>query len=90
VTAMKIAMMAGERQNLWIEAIQKRVAITAEMLGSMKGVKISGLTDLLFNKIQALREHEILASQKFRSLLIAVVGLCVFPSCSLAHLILRI
>lgn len=90
MTAMKIAMMAGERQNLWIEAIQKRVAITAEMLGSMKGVKISGLTDLLFNKIQALREHEILASQKFRSLLIAVVGLCVFPPCSPAHLILRI
>ncbi|KAL4758550.1 uncharacterized protein BDW70DRAFT_170256 [Aspergillus foveolatus] len=78
VTAMKIAMMAGERQNLWIEAIQKRVAVTAEMLGSMKGVKITGLTDLLFNKIQALREHEILASQKFRSLLIAVVGLSNF------------
>ncbi|PYH46501.1 ABC transporter [Aspergillus saccharolyticus JOP 1030-1] len=78
VVAMKIAMVAGERQNLWIEAIQKRVSVTAEMLGSMKGVKISGLKDLLHNKIQGLREDEILASLKFRTLLICVVALSNF------------
>ncbi|KAI9826794.1 MAG: hypothetical protein M1819_007265 [Sarea resinae] len=73
--AVYIAGLAGNRQKIWIEAIQKRVSMTATMLGSMKGVKMSGLSERLENVIQNLRLREIKASQKFRELLIAVVGL---------------
>lgn len=73
--ALMVAVKAGEKQNLWIEAIQKRVGVTAEMLGSIKGVKMSGLVNRLSDKITALRDAEIIASQQFRSLLVVVVTL---------------
>jgi ATP-binding cassette subfamily C (CFTR/MRP) protein 1 len=70
-----VAIAAGQRQKGWLEAIGKRVGITAEMLGTMKGVKMSGLVDRLSEVIKILREEEIQASQKYRIMLIAVVTL---------------
>ena len=40
------------------------------MLGAMKGVKMSGLTDILFNTIHDLRREELRISKRFRKLLI--------------------
>ncbi|KAH8693924.1 ABC transporter [Talaromyces proteolyticus] len=76
--ALLVAVKAGEKQNLWIEAIQKRVGITAETLGAMKGAKMSGMVERLSAKITALRENEILVSQQFRTLLVVVVTLANF------------
>ncbi|KAH8805144.1 ABC multidrug transporter [Xylogone sp. PMI_703] len=50
------------RQALWLQAIEKRITATAAMLGSMKGVKMAGLTDILLKIIQDLR--------KFRKILV--------------------
>ncbi|PVH92952.1 hypothetical protein DM02DRAFT_697942, partial [Periconia macrospinosa] len=36
-----------QRQALWLEAIERRIAATNAMLNSMKGVKMCGLTDVL-------------------------------------------
>jgi len=68
--------MAGGRQAVWLKAIESRVDATAQMLGTMKGVKMTGLTDKLQTMIQKQREEEITKSQKFRKLLIAMVGIC--------------
>ncbi|EXL40888.1 hypothetical protein FOCG_16654 [Fusarium oxysporum f. sp. radicis-lycopersici 26381] len=58
------------RQAAWLEAIEKRISVTSQMLGSMKGVKMCGLTDVLSTRIHALRNDELRISGKFRRLLI--------------------
>jgi ATP-binding cassette subfamily C (CFTR/MRP) protein 1 len=63
------------RQALWLEAIERRIAVTSAMLGSMKGVKMCGLTDVLKGQIQKMREDEMRISGKFRRLLIWNMGL---------------
>lgn len=63
------------RQAMWLDAIEKRIAVTSEMLGAMKGVKMCGLTDVLGAHIQAMREAELRISGKFRRLLIWNMGL---------------
>lgn len=63
------------RQALWLEAIEKRVSVTSQMLGSMKGVKMCGLTDVLKSRIQTMRNNELHISGKFRRLLIWNMGL---------------
>src|ERR1700709_2228903 len=46
----------GERQAQWVKAIQRRVGITSSMLGSMKSVKMMGLSRTLFD---TLHNHRI-------------------------------
>lgn len=59
-----------QRQALWLEAIERRISATATMLGSMKRVKMCGLTDTLFESLHNLRIQELKISKKFRRLLI--------------------
>ncbi|KAH7091601.1 P-loop containing nucleoside triphosphate hydrolase protein [Paraphoma chrysanthemicola] len=59
-----------QRQALWLEAIERRIAATAAMLDSMKGVKMCGLTEVLRDDLQRLRVDELEISKKFRKLLI--------------------
>ncbi|KAE8368379.1 hypothetical protein BDV27DRAFT_168126 [Aspergillus caelatus] len=72
--SLLISGLAGPRQQVWLEAIEKRVDITAKVLGSVKGVRTAGLTDKLFNLVQTMRVEEVVKSEKFRRLLILVVG----------------
>lgn len=58
------------RQAMWLEAIERRISVTSQMLGSMKGVKMCGLSEVLGTRIQAMREEELHISGKFRRLLI--------------------
>ena len=60
-----------QRQGVWLEAIEKRISATGTMLGSMKRVKMCGLTDILFENIHSLRKRELQISGGFRRLLIA-------------------
>ncbi|TVY94269.1 ABC transporter, partial [Lachnellula willkommii] len=62
------------RQAMWLEAIEKRTTATTAMLSAMKGVKMSGLTDILFTTIHDLRREELRISKKFRKLLIWNMG----------------
>lgn len=58
------------RQALWLEAIERRISATGTMLGSMKRVKMCGLTDTLFRNLHDLRIEELKISKRFRRLLI--------------------
>ncbi|KAJ5618483.1 ABC transporter integral membrane type 1, partial [Penicillium herquei] len=69
-----ISLLAGPRQKVWLEAIEKRVDITAKVLTSVKGVRMAGLTDKLFTIIQKMRVDEVKMSERFRRLLILVVA----------------
>ncbi|KAF2200883.1 canalicular multispecific organic anion transporter 1 [Delitschia confertaspora ATCC 74209] len=63
------------RQAMWLEAIERRITATTAMLGSMKGVKMCGLTDVLREDLQKLRVDELEISKKFRKLLIWTMGI---------------
>ncbi|KAF2846111.1 ABC multidrug transporter-like protein [Plenodomus tracheiphilus IPT5] len=63
-----------QRQALWLEAIERRIAATSAMLDSMKGVKMGGLTEVLREDLQQLRVDELNISKKFRKLLIWTMG----------------
>jgi hypothetical protein len=65
-----------QRQALWLEAIERRIAATSAMLESMKGVKMGGLTDVLRDDLQRLRVDELDISKKFRKLMIWTMMIC--------------
>lgn len=65
-----------QRQALWLEAIERRIAATNAMLNSIKGVKMGGLTEVLGDDLQQLRIDEMDISKKFRKLLIWTMGFC--------------
>ncbi|RFU32078.1 hypothetical protein B7463_g4239, partial [Scytalidium lignicola] len=64
--ATKIAAKIGPRQRDWIKAIQRRVGMTSSMLGSMKSVKMMGLSKILTDSLQSQRIQELEMSKKFR------------------------
>ena len=43
-------------QKRWVEAVEKRVSVTTEILTSMKGIKMSGLSKYSSALLQGLRE----------------------------------
>lgn len=56
-----------------MQAIQKRVGTTTEVIGAVKGVKMSGLSGTVRDQIQGLRDFELEESKKFRKVQIANV-----------------
>lgn len=72
----------GKHQAAWIAASQRRVTATSKALGSVKWLKISGLTDVAFNGIRRLRTQELAASTKFRLFLGITIVLCMRASFS--------
>lgn len=71
-----LAAPIGKHQAAWIAASQRRVTTTSKALGSMKWLKISGLTDVAFNGIKELRTQELAVSTKFRLFLGITLVLC--------------
>lgn len=67
IIAMNFIM---SRQAMWLEAIEKRISATTAMVGAMKGIKMSGLKQTLFDNLHKLRRDELEISKKFRRLLI--------------------
>ncbi|GKT41588.1 ABC transporter atnG [Colletotrichum spaethianum] len=63
---VRVGQLVPPRQRRWMEAIQKRVGITTEIIGSVKGVKMSGLSAAVQDQIQGLRDFELDESKKFR------------------------
>ncbi|KAF5869257.1 putative abc transporter protein [Botrytis fragariae] len=49
-----------------MQAVQKRVAYTSDVLGLIKGMKMLGLTNMITGNVQDLREKELQKSKRFR------------------------
>ncbi|KAK1704894.1 P-loop containing nucleoside triphosphate hydrolase protein [Colletotrichum acutatum] len=77
---IKTGQLIPPRQRRWMQAIQKRVGITTEIIGSIKGVKMSGLTSTVQGQIQGFRDFELDESKKFRRVQILNVLIGQFPS----------
>ncbi|KAL4876404.1 P-loop containing nucleoside triphosphate hydrolase protein [Aspergillus karnatakaensis] len=66
---LHLARFIGPAKKRWMKGIQTRVDITAAVLGSMKEVKMLGLSDVVANMIQNLRVKELDLSKQYRILL---------------------
>jgi ATP-binding cassette subfamily C (CFTR/MRP) protein 1 len=53
-------------QKAWIQAIQIRVSFTATMLGSMRSIKLLGISNVVRELTQGLRRQEIAVSTHLR------------------------
>jgi hypothetical protein len=61
-----------------LEAIEERLTATAQALGAIKSLKMTGLTEYVSAKLTGLRFDEIHASRRYRVLRIILFGLCMF------------
>ncbi|KAI0879864.1 P-loop containing nucleoside triphosphate hydrolase protein [Annulohypoxylon maeteangense] len=79
-----LGKVTGPRQKAWMEKIQKRVGLTANVIGQMKFLKMSGLAAPIEESIQKMRVDELETGSKFRmtiifSALIGYTPLCISP-----------
>lgn len=73
---LPLAKAAGNAQTPWLEAIENRLAATAKVLGAMKAIKSTGLTDIVSSRVENLRLAEIHASLRHRVLIIFSAVIC--------------
>ncbi|KAF8857368.1 putative multidrug resistance protein [Acephala macrosclerotiorum] len=66
IASSRVTQLVGPRQRQWVAAIQRRVSMTSSMLGSMKSVKMMGLSDILTDTLQSQRVRELDLSKHFR------------------------
>ncbi|KAH8891756.1 ABC transporter [Thozetella sp. PMI_491] len=78
--AARIGKLVPPRQRRWMMAIQKRVGITADIIGAMKGVKVAGLGVNVDKQIDGLRDYEIDRSVQFRKMQIVTQILGTSPT----------
>ena len=62
---MLVAKGIGADQQAWNQVIQRRVKNTSSILGSMKAIKISGMSRGLARSLQDQREEELFVSRAF-------------------------
>lgn len=67
--------VSATAQKEWLNAIERRVASTASIIGNIKAIKMTGLSDCISEKIQASRISELQVSGKFRKVLGVSVGI---------------
>ena len=70
-----LASRIGPRQKNWLEATQKRINYTTEILGAMRNVKMLGLAKQMEYNIQNMREREMAVSRRYRRLHALNIGL---------------
>ncbi|CAK43810.1 hypothetical protein CBS115989_4952 [Aspergillus niger] len=80
VSITLLGRFIGGRQRAWMEQIQKRVALTATVIASMKHLKIAGLVDPVEAAVQKLRLHELHVGRGFRRLQIGALFLAFLPN----------
>lgn len=69
----------GTAQRRWMSLVQKRVGLTATVIGSMKSLKISGLSSAVSTYVQHLRLEELLAGVHYRKIFIGAAILGFIP-----------
>ncbi|KAJ6082006.1 hypothetical protein N7499_006880 [Penicillium canescens] len=68
IAGIPLAVVSGNAQGTWLEAVEERVAVTSNVLGVMKNIKMTGLTEIISRNLRDLRTAEIEASYMFRLL----------------------
>ncbi|KAJ5678957.1 P-loop containing nucleoside triphosphate hydrolase protein [Penicillium macrosclerotiorum] len=73
IAGIPLSIASGNAQGIWLEAVEERVAVTSKVLGVMKSIKMTGLTEVIANSLRDLRSGEIQASFLFRLYSVLVV-----------------
>jgi hypothetical protein len=61
-----LARLQGKRRGVWLGAMQRRVGLTSNLLGSMKPVKLGGMSEIFAKRLQAERVLEVNKANSFR------------------------
>jgi ATP-binding cassette, subfamily C (CFTR/MRP), member 1 len=61
-----LARLQGKRRGAWLGAMQRRVGLTSHLLGSMKSVKLGGMSEIFAKRLQAERVIEVDKANSFR------------------------
>jgi ATP-binding cassette, subfamily C (CFTR/MRP), member 1 len=67
------ATLSPRYQKIWVEGIQSRVSFTSAMLGSMRSIKLLGISAVVGDLTQRLRVRENIFARKLRWLIIIQV-----------------
>ncbi|KAI1340793.1 ATPase-like protein [Xylariaceae sp. FL0016] len=70
----------GRRTKAWMDKVQDRVRLTANVISRMKHLKLSGLTGPVQSLIQAMRVDELRTASAYRRVHISVVTLGITPT----------
>ena len=65
IGSIPIAIFLRKRQGKWLDAVQKRVGVTSSFLTNLKGLKMLGLIQGIANRIQSLRDEEVLRAKAY-------------------------
>lgn len=67
-TALSFGMgnAVSDRQKKWLQATEKRINFTSVILGSIRNVKVLGLSETMKAMIDSSRQDELRISKKFR------------------------
>ncbi|KAI2469971.1 P-loop containing nucleoside triphosphate hydrolase protein [Annulohypoxylon bovei var. microspora] len=66
IVASYTGKLTPPRQRAWMQAIQNRVGITTNVLSSIRGVKMTGLSGKMVEEIQGLRDFELDECKRYR------------------------
>ena len=66
-----MAQNLRRRQKAWNDATQARISMTSSILGSMKSVKMLGISEGIASQIQDLRQEELDMAKKVRWMMFA-------------------
>ncbi|CZR65845.1 related to multidrug resistance protein [Phialocephala subalpina] len=72
-SAAFVNKFTGRRQKEWMDKIQRRVGLTANVISNMKNLKISGLAAPVERLIQDMRVDELATASRFRTVYIVVI-----------------
>lgn len=73
--------MIRTRQRSWNGAVESRVSKTTELLGMIRGAKLTGMMNHCFQRIQQLRINELEICKGFRRLQVVKNVLGKTPAC---------
>ncbi|KAJ3577733.1 hypothetical protein NPX13_g2830 [Xylaria arbuscula] len=69
----------GDSQRSWMAGNQKRVGLTTTVISSMKNLKISGLSTIVGDHVQALRVSELVAGARYRKITVVAAVFAYVP-----------
>lgn len=62
----QVTKTIGNKQKIWVDAVEARVSFTSSILASMRNIKMLGLCDIIESRLQQYRIDETLRMAAFR------------------------
>ncbi|KAK7958693.1 multidrug resistance-like protein [Apiospora saccharicola] len=63
-----ISPLSKRYMHIWMQRVEERIGVTSSVLGQMKNIKMSGLSQTIYRRISRLRREEIKAARPTRTI----------------------